>query len=96
MMQGKKESKGKLNYELDWDFIDGMARKMAENKVKYSKDNWKKPMSEEDFDSLEDSIFRHWRKYKQPVEGDVETAEDHLFSIACNAMMVLYQIKNNR
>lgn len=92
-MNAKKETEGKLNHEFDWDFIDGMGKKMAENKGKYPPYNWMKELSDEDFNSLKHSIFRHWRKFIQPVEGDVETAEDHLFSIACNAMMVWYQLK---
>lgn len=93
---GKKDSEGKINYEFDWSFIDEMAINMAKNKVKYEKDNWKKPMLKDDFESLEDSVFRHWRKYKQPIEGDVETKIEHLRAIACNVMMIYYQIKNNR
>ena len=34
-MTGKKESEGKLNYELDWEFIKLMAQKMALNKDSY-------------------------------------------------------------
>ncbi len=32
--QGRKENIGKLNYELDWEFIEDMARRMAVNKGK--------------------------------------------------------------
>lgn len=87
--EGIKESNGKLHYELDWDFIELMALKMSKNKTKYPPYNWKKPI---DVEGLKQAMFRHVIEvmkgnYKDDVGG-------HLESIALNAMMINYQIKN--
>ncbi len=41
--EGIKETEGKLHYELSWEFIEEMAKRMANNKSdKYPLYNWKK------------------------------------------------------
>jgi hypothetical protein len=91
-MIGIKEVDGKLSYEeIDFEFIDLMAANMSKNKDKYPPFNWHKPISKM---KLVDAILRHTRKVKQPIEGDIETAEEHLVSIACDAMMLFYQYKH--
>ena len=41
--EGIKETEGKLYYELSWEFIEEMAKRMANNKSnKYPLFNWKK------------------------------------------------------
>jgi hypothetical protein len=89
--EGIKESEDKIDYsELDWEYIDAMAVRMAEN-IKYPPENWKKPM---DVKELAKSAIRHARKILQPVEGDTETDLEHAEALGCNGMMINYQLKN--
>ncbi len=88
---GHKESNGKQEFELDWDFIESMAKRMAKNKTKYGRDNWKKPM---DIESLKQALFRHCfeiMKGNYPDDGD---ALGHLPAIALNAMFLFFQVNN--
>lgn len=82
---GKKESENKLFYELDFEFITQIAERIAVNKNKYEKWNWKKPM---DVELLKQALFRHTLAV---MNGD-ET-EDHISAICVNAMMINYQQK---
>ena len=89
-MSGKKETEGKLDYELDWEFIELIARKMALNKGKYEPYNWKRPM---DIEKLKQALFRHVIEVmKGSYEDDVM---GHLESVALNAMFINYQLKNH-
>jgi hypothetical protein len=56
-MKGIKESEGKLSYELDREFIEGIAKRMESNKGKYPPYNWKKEM---DIEKLKQSLARHF------------------------------------
>jgi len=91
-LQGVKESEGKLNYELDWDFIQQMAERMSQNKGKYEPYNWTKPMSVE---KLKQSLFRHVIEVMKGIYSDDGRDFGHFESIALNAMMINYQLKNN-
>lgn len=92
--EGIKDKNSKVSYkEIDFDFLDLMAGSMAKNKDKYPPFNWHKPIDKMD---LVDAILRHTRKVKQPIEGDVESAEEHLVNIACNAQMLWYQYVNHK
>ena len=55
-IKGVKQTEGKLNYELDWEFIEAMAERMSENKDKYLPYNWKKEM---DLEQIRQAMFRH-------------------------------------
>lgn len=85
MNKGLKETENKLEYDIYWEFIEQMALRMSENKNKYPRGNWKKPITKH---LLEDAIFRHYMAYKK---GD--RSENHLAAIACNSMMLDYQEK---
>ena len=85
MNKGLKETENKLEYDIYWEFIEQMALRMSENKNKYPRGNWKKPIAKH---LLEDAIFRHYIAYKK---GD--RSENHLAAIACNSMMLEYQEK---
>lgn len=88
---GTKESEGKLNYELDWNFITQMAEKMSLNKAKYEPYNWKKPI---DIELLKQSLFRHVIEVMKGNYEDDNRAFGHLESIALNAMFINLQVKN--
>ena len=91
-LQGVKESEGKLNYELDWDFIQQMAERMSQNKGKYEPYNWKRPMEVE---KLKQSLFRHVIEIMKGNYSDDGRDFGHFESVALNSMMINYQLKNN-
>jgi len=91
--KGIKESAAKTDYsEIDWDFIEGMAKRMSGNKNKYPKDNWKKPI---DINELKQSLFRHVREIMLGNYDD-EGYLGHLYATALNAQIIAYQLKNNQ
>ena len=87
-MEGIKDSKDKLNYELDWEFLEGMAERMQVNKDKYPPYNWKNPM---DLEKLRQALFRHCLEIMKGNFSDEQVC-GHLFAIACNAMMINHQL----
>lgn len=90
---GKKEVEGKVSYsEIYWEFVEAMAERMNENKVKYGPHNYRKPL--QDKEELLQSALRHLLKVIEPKKGDTETKEQHLASVSDNMMMYFYQIKN--
>jgi len=89
--KGIKESIGKLDYELDFDFITQMAEKMSLNKSKYEPYNWKKPI---DIELLKQSLFRHVIEIMKDNYEDDNREFGHLESAALNCMMINYQLKN--
>ena len=91
-LQGVKETEGKLNYELDWGFIQQMAERMSQNKGKYKPYNWKRPM---EIEKLKQSLFRHVVEVMKGNYSDDGREFGHWESIALNAMMINYQLKNN-
>ena len=90
---GVKESDGKLNYELDWEFIQQLAKRMSQNKGKYEPYNWTKTM---DVEKLKQSLFRHVIEVMKGNYSDDGREFGHLESVALNAMMINYQLKNNK
>jgi len=91
--EGVKESKGKLFYEFDWEFIEAAAKRMQENKGKYEPFNWKKKIDPE---LLLQSINRH---HIEVMKGNYKDGEDelgHIVSYFCNAMMLYHQLKNHK
>ena len=87
----KKESDNKLSYELDWNFIEAMAKRMEQNKGKYPPYNRQKPM---DIESLKQALLRHTIEVMKGNYTDIEDY-DHLSAIACNAQFIYYQLKNH-
>lgn len=88
---GIKEVNNKLNYELDWNFIEAMAKRMSKNKNKYPPYNWKRKM---DIESLKQALFRHVIKVMNGDYND-EGTNDHFEAIALNAMFIKYQLEHN-
>lgn len=89
---GKKETEGKLNFELDWEFIEQLAERMSTNKGKYEPFNWKKSM---DVEKLKQSLFRHVLEIMKGIYEDDGRAYGHLEAVALNALFINYQLKNN-
>lgn len=91
---GKKETEGKLHYELSWEFIEEMAKRMANNKSdKYPLYNWKKPL---DIQSLKDAINRHHIEVMKGNYQDGDEILGHIVQYACNGMMLWEQLKNKQ
>lgn len=88
--KGYKESRDKLEYELDWEFIKQVAERMATNKGKYPAYNWKKNM---DIEKLKQSLFRHVIEVMNGNYQDEEREYGHLEALVCNAMFINYQLK---
>jgi len=89
--KGIKETDGKLHYELSWEFIEEMAKRMANNKSdKYPLYNWKKSINIQD---LKDAINRHHIEVMKGNYQDDEEVLGHVVSYACNAMMLWEQLK---
>jgi hypothetical protein len=89
--KGIKESTGKLTYELDFNFIESIAARMAKNKGKYEPYNWQRTI---DIDQLKQSLFRHCMEVMKDNYEDEGDALGHLEAIAINAMIINYQLKN--
>lgn len=91
-----KETKGKLFYELDFEFITQMAERMASNKGKYEPFNWQKLMEEKDFKELLQALFRHVLEVMKGNYEDDNRELGHLEAIACDVMMICYQLKKHK
>lgn len=87
--QGIKEDEGKLDYELSWEFIEAMAKRMSLNKGKYPAYNWKKPI---DVESLKQALMRHAIEVMKGNYTDDGGEFHHIVAIALNAMMLHYQM----
>jgi hypothetical protein len=90
---GYKEKENKLSYELDWEFLSEMAKRVSKNKTKYPPYNWKKPIDVED---LKQSLFRHVLEVMKGEYKDDSEPLGHLSAIALNSMFIYYQLKNNQ
>lgn len=85
-----KETKGKLFYELDFDFITKIAERMASNKGKYEPYNWQKL---DNVEELKQALFRHVLEVMKGNLEDDGRDFGHLEAIACDVMMIYYQLK---
>lgn len=89
--KGKKETEGKLHYEISWEFIEEMAKRMANNKSnKYPLYNWKKEIN---IQTLKDAINRHHIEVMKGNYKDDDEILGHIVSYACNSMMLWEQLK---
>jgi hypothetical protein len=93
MNNGIKESKGKLNIEYDWDFLKAQMIRMAKNKDKYPKNNWRKPM---DIGELKDALFRHTLEVMEDNYDDDGDDLGHLSAIALNSMFIFNNLFKNK
>ena len=90
-----KETEGKLYYELSWEFIEEMAKRMQYHKNgKYELYNWKnKPMTPKGIDDMKQAINRHHIEVMKGNYDDGEEFLGHIVSYACNAMILWEQLK---
>jgi hypothetical protein len=94
----KKDSAGKLYYEIDFNFIKQMAERMQSNKrnSKYDLWNWKKPMTPKGMDDLKQALLRHVLAVMEGDFDDDGREFGHLEAISNNAMMINYQLKSTK
>jgi hypothetical protein len=92
MNKGVKESEKKLVYDIDFDYVKGMAERMQLNRSKYEVGNWKKEI---DVENLKQALFRHVIEIMNNRYSD-EQDFGHLYAIGCNAFMILEQLKNKK
>jgi hypothetical protein len=91
MNYGIKETDKKLIYDIDFEYIKGMAERMQLNRDKYPVGNWQNPI---DIESLKQALFRHVIEIMQGNYSD-EQELGHLYAVGCNAFMIANQLKNN-
>ena len=97
-----KDSSGKLLvYELDAEFILGMAKVMSVNKKefggKYERGNYRDPINPV---LLEESMERHMLDVKKAMQQGKSLIDEtdgcnQLFKVAVNALMLWVQVKDN-
>ena len=88
----KKETENKVDYsEIDWQFIEQLAKRMNKNKGKYPVNNWKKFS---DVNELQQALLRHTLEVLNGNYADDNSEFGHLEAIALNAQFINYQLKN--
>lgn len=85
-----KEKDNKLNYELDFGFIEQLAERMSANKGKYAPYNWQKLDNIED---LKQALFRHVIAVMKGDFKDDGRTFGHLEGIALNCMFINFQLR---
>lgn len=89
-MEGIKHDQGKTRFSLLVpEFIKGMADVMTDGVEKYSAWNWE---GIEDHSRVLDAHMRHMFAQWMGEDADAQSGHDHLFHVACNAMM-LWKLK---
>jgi len=86
-----KITQGKLNYEIDWDFITLLAERMQKGKEKYEPYTWQNPTSME---SLKQALFRHTLEIMKGNYLDDGQELGHIAAATANLMMIHFQLEN--
>lgn len=90
--EGIKHSEGKLAYEIDWEFIEAMAKRMSINKDIYPPYNWQS--NKIDLHEIKQALSRHFVSVmKNEFDDDQELG--HIVALACNAMIIYYHVKTS-
>lgn len=90
-----KDSKGKLYYELDWEFVEGLAKRMEMNKQngKYSRFGWREKGV--DIDEMNQAITRHQIEIMKGNVDDDGQKYGHYYALAANSMLIINTLKKN-
>ena len=88
-----KQSEGKLFYEIDWEFIEGMAKRMALNKQngKYDVFGWRD--NGVDISEMNQALVRHLIAILKGELQDDEQEYSHYYALACNSMLIVNSLK---
>lgn len=91
-----KDSNGKLFYEIDWEFIEGMAERMALNKQngKYDVFGWRDEGV--DVKEMNQALIRHLIAIMKGELQDDEQEYSHYYALACNSMLIISQLKKDK
>lgn len=94
-MQSKegKITQGKLNYEIDWDFLELLAKRMEKGKEKYEPFSWKR---QTEVESLKQALFRHVLEIMKNNYLDDEQEYGHIAAATANLMMIYYQLTQSK
>jgi hypothetical protein len=85
-----KQTEGKLFWEMNWDYLQGVAKRMQANKGdKYEKFAWKKGV---DVNELNQAILRHTVEIMKGNTID-DTEYGHYEALCCNAMLAVHELK---
>jgi hypothetical protein len=87
-----KQEAGKLAYELDWEFVEEMARRMSVGKGKYEPYNWQNPI---DVEKLKQALCRHFIEVMKGNYEDEGQQYGHIVAVSVNCMLIMYQMKNH-
>lgn len=85
-----KDEKDKLFYEIDWSFIEKMAKRLAMNKNKYPPYNWQ---NGENIAGINQAIARHFIEIQKGNYSDDQRL-GHYIALAVNSMIAVYQLEN--
>lgn len=85
-----KQTEGKLFWEMNWDYLQGVAKRMQANKGdKYEKFAWKKGVN---VDEINQAILRHTVEIMKGNTMD-DTEYGHYEALCCNAMLAVHELK---
>lgn len=85
-----KQTEGKLFWEMNWDYLQGVAQRMQANKGdKYEKFAWKKGVN---VDEINQAILRHTVEIMKGNTID-DTEYGHYEALCCNAMLAVHELK---
>lgn len=89
-----KETKDKLFFEIDWEYVEGIATRMSLNKHKYDAFKWKEGIN---VNELNQALMRHLIAIMKG-EIDDEQMYGHYYALGCNSMMAIHELKkeNNK
>lgn len=93
MTEKGKITEGKLNYEIDWEFITLLAERMQKGKEKYGAYSWHGPTN---VDDLKQALFRHVLEIMKGNYMDDDQLHGHIGAATANLMMIYYQIKKQQ
>jgi hypothetical protein len=84
-------NQGKLKWSLvDWKCLEPMVEVLEVGAQKYESHNWKKglPVTE-----VSESLIRHMFAFMNGEDNDPESGKSHLGHVMCNAMFLIYTLK---
>lgn len=86
-------NEGKLKWSLiDWKSLEPMIRVLEVGAKKYDDHNWKKGMP---ITEVSESLLRHMFAFMDGEDNDIESLEHHLGHVMCNAMFLIYNLREN-
>lgn len=89
-----KQTEGKLFYELDFDFLTEMAKRMQANKSgKYERFGWKKGLPLEE---VKQAGLRHYLEVMKGNYKDGDEEYGHIVATALNCMLMLHELKREK